>query len=143
MRLKYQVVKELCQSMTNARLKIRDTKDILENLKKVKWFSKKHHLTLEDYQYQLTDFCNAPNTILLDEVIDKLNELIKSNSNIVDYAELESDMEWLKEYYEEESWNDVARWLTNIDSTLRETFSCYMDALKEVRGNNNFKTNKD
>jgi len=48
-------------------------------------------------------------------------------------------MKWLKEYYKEESWNDVTRWLTNIDSTLRETFSCYMEALKEIRGNEDFR----
>ncbi|MBC8495684.1 hypothetical protein H8D36_06025, partial [archaeon] len=47
--------------------------------------------------------------------------------------ELRSDIEWLKEYYEEESWNDTARWITNIDSTLRETFSAYMDKIKKVR----------
>jgi len=54
--------------------------------------------------------------------------LVKSKSKIADYDELKSDIEWLKEYYEEESWNDAARWLTNIDSTLRETFSQYMDS---------------
>ncbi len=139
MRLKYQVVKELCQLMTNASNKIRDTKDISENLKKLKWSSHEYNLTLKDYQYHLTDFCNTPNTILLDEVIDKLNELVSSKSKIADYDELKSDMEWLQEYYEEKSWCDVTRWLSNIDSTLRETFSCYMDVLKEIRGNNDFK----
>ncbi|QOP45883.1 hypothetical protein [Sulfurimonas paralvinellae] len=85
---------------------------------------------MKDYQYHFTDFCNTPNTLLLDEVIHKLDELVKSKSKIADYDELKSDIEWLKEYYEEESWSDVTRWLTNIDSTLRETFSQYMEILK-------------
>lgn len=139
MRLKYQVVKELCQLMTNARIKIRDTKNILENMKKLKWTTETYNLTLEDYQYHLTDFSNAPNTILLDDVLDKLNELVSLKSKIADYDELKSDIESLKEYYEEKSWSDVTRWLTNIDSTLRETFSQYMEAIKEIRGSNDFK----
>ena len=49
-------------------------------------------------------------------------------------------MEWLNEYYEKQSWNDVTRWLTNIDSTLRETFSMYMDELKKSK--EKFNSNK-
>jgi len=87
MRLKYQVVKELCQLMTNARIKIRDTKNLSESLKKLQWTSEECHLTLKDYQYHLVDICNALNTILLDEVIDKLDELVSSKSKIADYNE--------------------------------------------------------
>ena len=58
---------------------------------------------------------------------------MKSKSKIVNYDELKSDMEWLKEYYEEESWSDVTRWLTNIDSTLREIFSQYIEAIKNKK----------
>jgi hypothetical protein len=42
-------------------------------------------------------------------------------------------MEFLQEYCEEQSWSDVTRWLTNIDSTLRETFSHYMEELKNLK----------
>ena len=108
MKLNYPTVKELCQLMTDARINIRDTR----------------HL-------------ETVNTELLDEVIEKLNELVASKSKLVDFDELKSDMEWLEEYYEEESWNDTTRWLTNIDSTLREAFSSYMDKLKKVRGQYN------
>lgn len=59
-------------------------------------------------------------------------------SKIADYDELKSDIEWLKEYYAEESWNDVTRWFTNIDGTLCETFSSYMETLREIRANENF-----
>ncbi|MDF1883689.1 hypothetical protein JHD49_07030 [Sulfurimonas sp. SAG-AH-194-C21] len=59
-----------------------------------------------------------------------LTELVQSKSKLADFDELKSDTVWLKEYYEEESWNDVTRWLSNIDGTLRETFSEYMEVLK-------------
>jgi len=130
MRFKYQVVKELCVIMMNAQEKIKDTKDLLENAKKLKWSDKHYHLTLKDYDYQFTNFCNIPNTILLDEVIFKLDKLVKSKSKIANFDELTSDLEWLKEYYRDESWNDVRRWLSNIDGTLRDTFSQYMEDLK-------------
>ena len=130
MRLKYEVVKGLCLLMSRTCIKIRDTKNILVNFKRLKWSDKQKHLTLQDYQFHFNNFCHTPNTLLLDEVIRKLDELVTSKSKIADYDELKSDMEWLKEYYEEESWSDVTRWLTNIDSTLRETFSQYMEALK-------------
>jgi len=138
MRFKYEVLKGLCQLMSQTCIKIRDTKDILVNIKRLKWSTQIKHLTLKDYQYHLNDFSNTPNTLLLDDVIQKLDELVKSKSKIADFDELKSDMEWLKEYYEEESWSDVTRWLTNIDSTLRETFSQYMENLKDVRGSDSF-----
>lgn len=133
MRLKYEVVKGLCQLMTNARIKIKDTKNVSENLRRLKWFDRGYDSTLKEYQYHFMNFCNTPNTQLLDEVISKLEELVKSKSKIADYDELKSDMVWLKKYYAEESWSDVTRWLTNIDTTLRETFSCYMESLKEIK----------
>lgn len=142
MRLKYQVVKELCQLMTAARIQIRDSENILEKLKKLHWSDNNSCLTVEDYQYHFTKFCNVPETVLLDEVIEKLEELSDSNSKLADYSGLKSDMEWLDEYYKERSWNDVMRWLTNIDSELRETFSNYIDAIKEKRGNNSWNNKK-
>jgi len=84
MRLKYQVVKELCQLMTNACIKVRDIKNILVNLKSLRCSDKEMHLTLKDYQFHFTDYCNTPNTLLLDEVIHKLDELVKSKSKITD-----------------------------------------------------------
>lgn len=104
MKFNYQTVTELTQLLTDARIKIINTK----------------HLQNVD-------------TDMLDEVIEKLDELVATKYKLADFDELKSDMEWLKEYYEEKSWNDTTRWLTNIDSTLRETFSCYMDKLKKIR----------
>ena len=75
------------------------------------------------------------NTTLLDEVLEKLEILVDSKSKLADFDELKSDMEYLKEYYDEESWNDVTRWLTNIDSTIREMFSHYIEAVKTKQGN--------
>ena len=108
MKLNYPIVKELCQLVTDARINIRDTR----------------HLEIVD-------------TKLLDEVIEKLNELVSSKSKLADFDELESDIEWLEEYYKEKSWSDTTRWLTNIDSTLREAFSYYMEELKKVKGKYN------
>lgn len=76
-------------------------------------------------------------TALLDEVLEKLDALVDSKSKLADYDELKSDMEWLREYYAKEAWNDVTRWLVNIDSTLRETFSQYIEAIKERQENGN------
>lgn len=108
--LKYEVVKEFSELITQARQEIRSSKN------------------------------TKPITLSLDKVIEKLDELVESNSKLADYTELKSDMEWLNEYYEEQSWNDVTRWLTNIDSTLRETFSRYMDELKKSK--EKFNSNK-
>lgn len=103
MLLKYEVVKEFSELITQARQEIRSSKN------------------------------SKPITLSLDKIIEKLDELIDTDSKLADYTELKSDMEWLNEYYEEQSWNDVTRWLTNIDSTLRETFSMYMDELKKSK----------
>lgn len=86
-------------------------------------------INIRDSRYQET-----VDTELLDEVIEKLRELVSSKFKFVDFDELKSDMEWLEEYYEEKSWSDITRWLTNIDRTLREAFSCYMDGVNTVRG---------
>ena len=53
--------------------------------------------------------------------------------SLITYFKKQTYTEWLKEYYEEESWNAVSRWLANIDSTLRETFSLYMDIIKNIK----------
>jgi len=105
MKLNYQTVKELCQLMTNSNSEIRAS-----------WYS------------------DSINTESLDEVIEKLNELVNSKSKLADYDELKSDMEWLEEYYEEKSWKDVTKWLSNIDGTLRIAFSDYMDRVKKLGG---------
>ncbi len=108
--LKYEVVKEFSELITQARQEIRSSKN------------------------------SKPITLSLDKVIEKLDELIDTDSKLADYTELKSDMEWLNEYYEKQSWNDVTRWLTNIDSTVRETFSRYMDELKKSK--EKFNSNK-
>jgi hypothetical protein len=133
MRLKYQTVKALCNLVSDARIQIRRTKDVSLSLKNLKWSQQSNKPTLVDYQYQLDNFCNAPNTILLDNAISLIKELSKSKSKISNFDELKSDIQFLEEYYQEESWNDVTRWLTNIDSTLRETFSSYIETIKMIR----------
>ncbi len=67
MRLKYEVVKGLCLLMSRTCIKIRDTKNISVNFKRLKWSDKQMHLTLQDYQFHFNDFFHTPNTLLLDE----------------------------------------------------------------------------
>ena len=131
MRFSYKTVKSLCKLTTEARIQIQRTKNIQESLERVQWSTKAKPLGLKDYQKQWQDLNITPNTTTLDHLILKLKELTKSKSKHIDFDELKSDMEFLQEYYEEQSWSDVTRWLTNIDSTLRETFSHYMETLKE------------
>ncbi len=131
MRFSYKTVKSLCKLTTEARIQIQKTKNIQESLERLKWSVKTEPLELKDYQKQWQAFNIVPNTTTLDHLILKLKELTKSKSKHIDFNELKSDVEFLQEYYEERSWNDVTRWLTNIDSTIRETFSHYMETLKE------------
>ncbi len=113
MKFNYPAVKELSELMTDARIKIRDTR----------------HMEIVD-------------TVLLDEVIEKLHDLMNSQSKLVDFDELKSDVEWLEEYYEEKSWSDTTRWLIDIDSTVREAFSAYMKELSKTREKYNNNSNK-
>lgn len=143
MRLSYPVVKELCALLTAARIQIRDSKNILEKLKKLHWHDENQDLSLEDYQYHFTELCNIPKTTLLNEVLEKLEELSDSKSKLADHSGLKSDMEWIEEYYRAKSWNDIMRWLTNIDSELREIFSNYMEAIKDNKINNHRNNKKE
>jgi len=133
MRFSYKTVKSLCKLTTEARIQIQRTKNIQESLERVTWSAKTEPLGIKDYQKQWQDFNIVPNTTILDHLILKLRELTKSKSKYIDFDELKSDMEFLQEYCEEQSWSDVTRWLTNIDSTLRETFSHYMEELKNLK----------
>jgi hypothetical protein len=74
---------------------------------------------------------DGPDTSLLDEFIEKLQTLLRSQPQNGDISELRSDLEFIIEYYEEKSWRDVTRWLTNIDSSLREFWQNYIKALKK------------
>ena len=104
MKFNYPTVKELSELISEALIKIKETR----------------------YQGSI-------DTDMLDEVIEKLDELVSSKSKLADFDELKSDIEWLKEYYKEESWSDTTRWLKNIDNTLQKTFSCYIDKVKNTK----------
>ena len=69
--------------------------------------------------------------LMLDNVIELLEELVNSKSKLVDFDTLKSDIEFLKEYYKKKSWGDVIRWLSNINSELRDSFSKYMDEINK------------
>ena len=104
MKFNYSTVEELSQLIGEVSIKIRETR------------------------YQ-----GSVDTDMLDELIEKLDELVNLKSKLADFDELKSDIEWLKEYYKEESWSDTTRWLKNIDNTLQKTFSCYIDKVKNTK----------
>lgn len=73
----------------------------------------------------------GPDASLLDEFIEKLQALLQSQPQTADISELRSDLKFIIEYYKEKSWRDVTRWLTNIDSTLREFWQGCIKACKK------------
>lgn len=72
----------------------------------------------------------------LDAFIDEIHKISKSSSAYLDSNEVQSDLEWIIEYYEKKEWLNVTRWLSNIDGSLREMWSDYMDKLKKAHGEN-------
>ena len=104
MKLNYQLIKDMCKLQVEARVQIMETK-----------------------------LNGIPKTDELDIFIEQLNEMFQSKSKYADFDELKSDLEWIKEYREAGSWNDLTRWLTNIDSSLREFWSSYMDAIQNSK----------
>lgn len=65
----------------------------------------------------------------LDQLIEDIGELEKSSSKYLEADEVLSDLEWIREYYEKEEWTNVTRWLSNIDSSLREMWSDYIEKI--------------
>lgn len=103
MKITYKLIDELCKMQATARVSIMATRS-------------------NGY---------GPDTSLLDEFIEKLQALLQSQPQTADISELRSDLEFIIEYYKEKSWRDVTRWLTNIDSTLREIWQGYIKACKK------------
>ena len=98
MKLNYQTIKEMCELQTEAREQIMSTK-----------------------------YKNTPDTDKLDKFIEQLEEMFQSKSKYADFDELKNDLEWIEQYYKNESWDNLTRWLTNIDSSLREFWSDYIE----------------
>lgn len=65
----------------------------------------------------------------LDAFIDEIHRISKSSSTYLDSDEVASDLEWIIEYYEKKEWLNVTRWLCNIDSSLREMWSNYIEKI--------------
>jgi hypothetical protein len=72
----------------------------------------------------------------LDAFIVEIQKLTKSSSKYLDVNELHSDLEWIIEYYKKKEWPSVTRWLSNIDSTMYEMWSAYMNKLKAEKNKN-------
>ena len=69
----------------------------------------------------------------LDAFIEELRKLQKSTSKHLDSDEVMSDVEWILEYTQKGEWDNVTRWLSNIDSSLREMWSGYMDSINKSK----------
>jgi t-SNARE complex subunit (syntaxin) len=65
----------------------------------------------------------------LDDFIDEIQKLQKSSSKYLNSDEVMSDIDWIIEYAQAEKLNDVARWLCNLDSSLREMWSQYIEQI--------------
>ena len=78
-----------------------------------------------------------PNQENLDLYLEILDEMLKSKSKHADFIELEEDIAFLKEYVNQQVWIDVKRWLANMDGTLREFWSNYMDSLTKTEEDKN------
>ena len=69
----------------------------------------------------------------LDTFIEELHKLRKSTSKHLDSDEVMSDVAWITQYVQKEEWDNVTRWLSNIDSSLREMWSGYMDSINKSK----------
>lgn len=68
--------------------------------------------------------------ILLERIIYKLKDISNISTNLVDFSELQSDIEFIEDYYQIKKFSRVNVWLSNIKSTLSENFSTYMNNIK-------------
>lgn len=69
----------------------------------------------------------------LDAFVEELRKLRKSTSKHLDSDEVISDMGWIIDYARTGEWLHVTRWLSNIDSSLREMWSNYMDSINRSK----------
>lgn len=69
----------------------------------------------------------------LDTFLQELHKLQKSTSKHLDSDEVISDVAWITQYIKADEWNNVTRWLSNIDSSLREMWSHYMDSINKSK----------
>lgn len=69
----------------------------------------------------------------LDTFLQELHKLRKSTSKHLDSDEVMSDVAWITQYIKADEWNNVTRWFSNIDSSLREMWSHYMDSINKSK----------
>lgn len=70
---------------------------------------------------------------MLELFIAEVEKLEDITSKFVKLEEVQSDLEWIKQYYEQQEWDCVTRWLTNIDSSLREMWSQYIEQIVALK----------
>ncbi len=67
----------------------------------------------------------------LDEIILKFKDVTTYTSKFIDFSELESDIEFIEEYYLIKRWPRVNTWLSNTESTLIENHKSYIKDLSK------------
>jgi hypothetical protein len=86
------------------------------------------YLRIELNKSQSKEICDR-----LEIFVEELRKLRKSTSKHLDSDEVMSDIEWILEYTRKGEWDNVARWLSNIDSSLREMWSGYMNSITKSK----------
>ncbi len=104
---------------------VKDISMLIEAFQKEYWV----HRSMHDKDYP---FENLLPLNLLDEIIYRLKEVSNIKSKYADFIELKSDIDFIEEYYEIKKFPNVNIWLSNTNSTLRETFSSYIEQVKKV-----------
>lgn len=69
----------------------------------------------------------------LEAFIAELSKLQKSSSKYLNTDEVMSDLEWIIEYKKNKEWLHVTRWLSNMDSSLREMWSQYIEKIVDIK----------
>jgi hypothetical protein len=65
----------------------------------------------------------------LNAFLEELGKLQKSASKYLNCEEVMSDVAWITQYIKAGEWDNVTRWLCNIDSSLREMWSQYIEQI--------------
>lgn len=61
--------------------------------------------------------------------INKVRTIIQLSSQDYETDEVASDLEWIEQYYEKNEWVSIVKWLKNLQSSLHEMWSNYIDKI--------------
>jgi hypothetical protein len=104
--------------------KVKDINDLIKGWQDEYWLLRDKY----GKDYPLDDKLDL---LLLQNIIYELKQVSSMSTNLVDLYDLQSDIRFIEIYYEIKRFSSVNVWLSNVKSTLRETFSTYMNNLKK------------